>query len=146
MGVTVKVEGLSELKDAIEALPKATGKAVMRRVLMARAKTVAEAAKGNVPVESGQLRDSITASTRLSKRQKRDAQETASYVEVYAGPGPLPYAHLVEYGSVHNPKPRPFMRPAWDAVKGTMLTTIKDDLWVEIEQAVASSARKAAGG
>jgi HK97 gp10 family phage protein len=146
MGITVKVEGLSELKNALEQLPKATNKTVMRKVLMARAKPIAEAAKSYVPVKSGLLRDSIIASTRLSKRQKREAKETASYVEVYAGPGPLPYAHLVEFGSIHEPRPAPFMRPAWDSAKGSLLNNIKDDLWAEIRKAVDKLARKAARG
>jgi HK97 gp10 family phage protein len=146
MTVTIKIEGLRELQTAIEQLPKATGKSVMRKVLMARAKPIAAAAKTYVPVESGELRDSIIASTRLSKRQKRAAKETASYVEVYAGPGPLPYAHLVEYGSVHNPTPEPFMRPAWDGLKGSLLDAIKEDLWSEIQKAVGKLARKATSG
>ena len=145
MTVTVKIEGLSELKTAIEQLPKATGKSVMRKVLLARAKPIAAAAKSYVPVESGELRDSIIASTRLSKRQKRDAKETASYVEVYAGAGPLPHAHLVEFGSVHN-QPQPYMRPAWDNNKGTLLDAIKEDLWTEIQKAVDKLARKGARG
>ena len=69
MSITVKVEGLSELKAAIEQLPKAIGKSVMRKVLMARTKTIAAAAKSLAPVNSGELRDSIIASTKLSKRQ-----------------------------------------------------------------------------
>ena len=143
MTVTVKIEGLSELKAAIEQLPKATGKSVMRKVLLARAKPIAAAAKSYVPVESGELRDSIIASTRLSKRQKRDAKETASYVEVYAGAGPLPHAHLVEFGNVHN-QPQPYMRPAWDNHKGALLDAIKKDLWSEIQKAVDKLARKGA--
>ena len=145
MSVTVKIEGLSELKSAFEQLPKATDKGVMRKVLMARAKPIAAAAKALVAVESGELRDSIIASTRLSKRQKRDAKETASYVEVYAGAGPLPHAHLVEFGSVHN-QPQPYMRPAWDNTKGTLLDAIKEDLWTEIQTAVDKLARKGARG
>ena len=98
----IRIEGLSELKGALEALPKAVGKSVIRRVLMARAKMIADAARALCPVESGELKDSITASTRLSRSQQQEAKETASYVEVYAGPAPLPYAHLVEFGSIHN--------------------------------------------
>jgi len=145
MTVTVKIEGLSELKTAIEQLPKATGKSVMQKVLMARAKTIAAAAKSLVPVESGELRDSIVASTRLSKSQAREAKEAASYVEVYAGAGPLPHAHLVEFGSVHN-QPQPYMRPAWDNHKGALLDAIKEDLWSEIQKAVDKLARKGVRG
>ena len=144
MKVTIKVEGLSEIADAFEELPKAVGKSIMRKILMARAKVIAEAAKSYVPVRSGTLRDSIIASTRLSSRQRRDAKNAASYVEVYAGAGPLPYSHLVEFGSIHEPQPEPFIRPAWDSVKGSLLATIKDDLWVEIRKAADRIDGKAA--
>ena len=145
MTVTVKVEGLSELKSAFEQLPKATGEGVLRKVLLARAEPIAAAAKALVAVESGELRDSIVASTRLSKDQTRDAKETASYVEVYVGAGPLPHAHLVEFGSVNN-QPQPYLRPAWDSAKGALLDKFKEDLWSEIEKAVGKLARNAAKG
>ena len=145
MSVTVKIEGLSELKAAFEQLPKATGKSVMRKVLMGRAKSIATAAKALVAVESGELRDSITASTRLSKHQRREAEETASYVEVYVGAGPLPHAHLVEFGSVNN-QPQPYLRPAWDSAKGALLDNFKEDLWSEMEKAVGKLAQNAAKG
>jgi hypothetical protein len=48
-----------------------------------------------------------------------------------------------EYGT-HTLKPRPFLRPAWDAGKERLFLGIKDDLWKEIEKAVARRARKAA--
>ncbi len=145
MTVTIKIEGLSELRAALEQLPKATSKSVMRKVLMVRAKTIAAAAKSLVPVKSGELRDSIVASTKLSKSQRREAEETASYVEVYAGAGPLPHAHLVEFGSVNN-QPQPYMRPAWDTHKGTLLDSLKEDLWTDIQKAVDKLARKGARG
>lgn len=145
MSVTVKIEGLSELKSAFERLPRATGKSVMRKVLMARARPIAASARSLVPVESGELRDSIVASTKLSKSQAREAKETASYVEVYVGAGPLPHAHLVEFGSVNN-QPQPYMRPAWDGAKGALLDNFKEDLWSEIEKAVGKLAQNAAKG
>lgn len=55
MSITVKIEGLSELKAALEELPKATTKSVMRKVLIARAKPIAEAAKALAPVRQGAL-------------------------------------------------------------------------------------------
>ena len=145
MSVTVKIEGLSELKSAFEQLPKATGRSAMCKVLMTRAKTIAAAAKSLVPVESGELRDSIVASAKLSKSQAREAKETESYVEVYVGAGPLPHAHLVEFGSVNN-QPQPYMRPAWDGAKDTLLDDFKGDLWSEIEKAVGKLTRNAAQG
>jgi HK97 gp10 family phage protein len=90
------------------------------------------------------LASSINVATKLSKRQKSIHRKyNESDVEVFAGASPLIYAHMVEYGSIHN-KPKPFMRPAWDAGKAKLLEGIRDDLWKEIEKAVARRARKAA--
>ena len=56
--------------------------------------------------------------------------------------GPLPQAHLQEFGTKDQP-PQPFMRPAWDAEKRGVLEGIKDDLWAEIKKAAARLAKKA---
>lgn len=144
MSVTVKVEGLREISAALEQLPEAVTKQVMKRVLIARAKPIADTAKANCPVESGELKNSIKVSGRLSRSQAREARESASEVEVYIGPSPLPYAHLVEFGSIHN-APQPYMRPAWDGAKGTLLTNLAADLWAEIKKAAERLNRKPAG-
>lgn len=148
MSITVKVEGLKQIADAINQLPKATGKTVIRKVLMSRAKLIADDASILAPVKTGGLKRSIVASTRLAKSQRREAKENASYVEVYAGVGApaSAYAHLVEFGSIHNPLPRPFMRVAWDAYKELIIKDLAVDLWAEIEAAVEKLARKTAKG
>ena len=159
---TVKVEGLSALVEAFRELPKATGKNVMKRVLTARAKPIAEDAKALCPIYDGTVRiikskrgkeirlvpgalkKSIKISTKLSRSQQRKAKkETKEYVEIYIGPGPLPQAHLVEFGGEHN-TPQPYMRPAWDKNKGALLNNLRDDLWDEIRKAAERLARKAA--
>jgi HK97 gp10 family phage protein len=131
------------LKDALEELPKATGKNVMRRILKRRAQPIADDAEALAPVRTGQLKRSIIVGTRLSRRQRRAAKETKSYVEIYVGPGPLPQAHMDEFGTSQQ-KPQPFLRPAWDAHKGSLLNNLRDDLWAEIEKAAERLARKAA--
>ena len=147
---TFKVEGLSELKNALLELPKATGKNVMRRVLKQRAQPIADSASSAAPAnKQGEddniiLRDSISVSTKLSKRQRRDAKDTKSYTEVYVGPSAKAfYAFMQEFGTSKF-KPQPFMRPAWDSNKLTVLAGIKDDLWAEIKKASERLARKAA--
>jgi HK97 gp10 family phage protein len=92
------------------------------------------------------LKDSIGVSTRLSKNQKREHRKPdRNDIEVYAGAGPHPQAHLQEFGTKHAPA-QPFMRPAWDAEKREVLEGIKDDLWAEIKKAVVRLARRAAKG
>lgn len=145
--VVMKIEGLRELERALRELPKATGKAVLRRTLLKRAKPIAEAAAANATQVTGALARSATASTVLSKRQRalhrKMFRDDKASVEVFAGFGPDPAAHLEEYGSVHN-DPNPMLRPAWDAGKNAALEGIKDDLWLEIRKSAARLARKAA--
>lgn len=116
----------------------------MKRVLMQRGEPIAEAMRRVVPVDHGDLRDSITVGTRLSPRQKsRHRREGADDVEVFIGPGPHPQAHMVEFCTV-NMKPQPYVRPAWDQERMNALDGIKADLWTEIEKAAARIARKTA--
>ncbi len=160
MSIRFRIEGLSELKAALQDLPKATEKNVMRRVLKARAQPIADDAKALCPVyvgpakklkignrrveiAPGELKRSIKVGSKLSRHQRKDAKETKSYVEIYVGPAPLPYAHMVEFGSKHN-KPHPFMRLAWDKNKTAILNGIKDDLATEIRKAAERIARKTA--
>lgn len=147
MRSSVRIDGLKELDAALAELPRATGKNVLRRVgIRALAPIVADA-KDRVPVDEGDLRDSLKVTTRLSKRQQRmnakAVAEGKASVNLFAGAAALPHAHLVEFGTV-NMAPQPFMRPAWDANKDRVLQLIKDELGGEIEKAAARLARKQA--
>lgn len=150
MAVTVKIEGLKELDDALGELPKATGKNVLRRVLRKAAEPMAEQMRASAPVaeeNGGQLRDSIGVGTRLSRNQgrlhRKMFKDDRASVEMFVGAGAVPQAHLEEFGGATN-APRPYARPAWDANKDKMLAGIKSDLWAEIERAAARHARKMA--
>jgi HK97 gp10 family phage protein len=133
--VTVKVEGLSACAEALRELPRAVARDVMLRILTDRAEPIAETARNLAPVDLGDLRDSITVSTRLTKRQRGlHTKEGRDDVEVFVGPGPHPQAHLQEFGTVRHP-PQAFMRPAWDEHQGKLLDNIAEDLWDEIRQA-----------
>jgi HK97 gp10 family phage protein len=153
----VRIEGLSELETALAKLPKATGKAVLRRVLKNIAAPIAEHAERLAPLGSaeegdphpGQLKASIAVSTKLTRRQrsvhrKMFGSDRAS-VEMFVGAGGVPQAHLREFGSDGHP-PQPFMRPAWDANRMPALDSVKSQLWSEIEKAAKRLAKKAAKG
>lgn len=148
MKVRVEVQGLSDLVSAFEELPKATGKNVIKRILMRRAEPIADDARALVPVDWGDLRESITVSTKLNPSQRRLAKDTKSYTEVYVGPGPQRKIMVVEFGTKRMAA-RSFMRPAWDKNKGLLLANLAKDLWDEIKKAadkVAKKRLKAAGG
>ena len=142
MTVKVTIEGLAEVKTALRALPDATAKTVVRRVLRSRGEPIAARARRLVPVEEGELRDSIAVSTRLSRRQRaRRRKFDPNDIEVYIGAGPLPQAHLQEFGTEHS-LAQPFLRPAWDGGKREVLESIREDLWAEIANSVRHAARK----
>jgi HK97 gp10 family phage protein len=142
----VSVEGLSDLQEALRELPDATAKNVLRRVGRKVLEPIAEDARRLAPVDEGDLRDSIGVSTKLSRRQRGQHQKDGpDDVEIFAGAGPHPQAHLQEFGSEHHP-PQPFMRPAWEAGKDKLLEDVKAELWPEIVKATARQARKAARG
>ena len=144
MVIRVHVAGLAEVETALRQLPDTTAKNVLRRVGRKRLAPVAERAREMVPVGQGELRDSIAVSTRLTRRQRgKHTKDGVDDVEVFAGAGPHPQAHLQEFGTEHH-GPQRFMRPAWDAEKDGVLAEIRQDLWTEIERAAARLARKAA--
>lgn len=140
---TIRVEGLRELKEAIEEeLPKATGKNVIRRALLAAAEPIESTAQALAPVKTGTLRDRITVSTKLSSHQRKGYQKESQF-EAYVGPPPLLQAITSEFGTV-NQQPIPFMRPAWSANKTKALDLFKKTLEEELEKARARIARKLA--
>ena len=134
----VRLEGFSELDKALGALGKATGRNVMRRAGVKALEPMAEDASRRAPKLFGDLKDSITASTKRPKKHRKVAE-----VEVYMGPNRDPAGHLQEFGTKHHP-PQPFMRPAWDAGKDDVLDSLKDSLGSEIMRAAARQAKKTA--
>lgn len=148
----VKVEGLRELEQNLRALPKATARDVLKRVLIKRAEPMAETMRSLVPddpatPETVDLKGSIGIGTKLSKRQARlhrkENKDDKQFAEVFVGAGPKPQAHLQEFGTV-NHGPQPFVRPAWDQHKDSILAGLKDDLWNEIEKTAKRHAARLA--
>lgn len=142
---TVHVEGLDEVQEALRsALPDRTARNVMKRVLTKRGKITVARAQAMAPRHTGRLRISIDAGKRLGRRQRRENRPVdPSDVEVFIAAGPLPWAHMMEYGTEKD-RPQPFLRPAWDATRMTVLAGVKTDMIMEIEKAVARAAKKAA--
>lgn len=132
----IHVSGLADLQKALDQLPVKIERNIMRGAMRAGSKVMAEEAKQQVPVDSGDLRNSIKVTTRA-----RRGQVSAT---VRAGDKKAFYAHMVEFGTaahlipkpsrkksserialffggkvvskVQHPgtRPQPFMRPAFD--------------------------------
>lgn len=151
MKTTVRTEGFQELDKALAELPKATAKNVMRRVLRKVAQPMADTMKAKAPDDpktgGNDLRSSIGVGTQLSKRQRglhrKMFKDDKASVEVFVGAGPVPQAHLQEFGTVHH-GPQPFARPAWDQHREELIPQIGNEMWAEIEKAAQRLARKAA--
>lgn len=145
MAVKVHVEGLRDLEKALQQLPKANAKAVLRRTLKEAGEPVAKTARALAPEHMGHLRESIDVSTKLSGRQRK-LHKKESPVEMFIGPGPDPAAHLQEFGTGPGQQAQPFLRPAWDQHKSQVLDTIANRTWYEIEQTAARLAKRALRG
>lgn len=146
---TLKLEGFSELAEALEQLGKATTqKASLRRALKAAAEPMADKAQARAPVgDTRTLAPSIIVSTRLSKRQaslhRRMFRNDRAAVEMFVGAGPLPSAHAQEFGTIHHAA-QPFMRPAFDEDKMAFLDRLKQEIAADIKKTVARAEQRAA--
>lgn len=157
--LTVKVEGLRELNQALEDLPKATSRNVVKRTLIKALLPMEAIASAHAPELTGELKESIDISQKLSSRQKRlhqaefggKAVRTAegfksdpkTEVFVFMGPRPGSKTIVQEFGSAYV-TPHPYMRPAWDGGSRKALEIIADQLALEIDAAAKRLARKAA--
>ena len=141
----MKLVGFDGLEKALDDLPKATSKNVVRRVLKKHGQPFADTARQLVPVDQGHLKRGITVGTRLAKSQRREAKklQQQGFILMHVGPKGDPAAHITEFG-FDDRAAEPFMRPAWDKHKGGVLDGIADDLWKEIKKASERLARKAA--
>ncbi|ARR55334.1 hypothetical protein HY78_18750 [Rhizorhabdus wittichii DC-6] len=150
--VTIKVEGLRELDEALKELPKSARKPVLRRIARKALIPFLAAVKAKAPVDdpadtpkrpAGALRDSYTIGSTLNRSQRRTVKrEGKSDVEVYAGTNDR-VGILQEFGTV-NHAARPHGRPAWDETKDEALAIVQTELGGEIEKTAARAARKAA--
>lgn len=118
----IKVEGLESVLDKLDAIDSAHRDKAYKDGLGAGGAVAIKEAKTLVPVESGDLRDNLHVGgyTQLTPGYRR----IGAYGELKKPLGrgrtagvligtKLPYAHLVELGSVHNRR-RPFLKPAVD--------------------------------
>lgn len=153
-----QLSGQKELAEAFEELPKSVGNAVLRTTITKALRPVRDDAKNFVRRDEHDLAESIVISTRLNKRQRRIYGKHGDVV-VYAGPSHPKgaHGHLLEFGTgpryhkttgryVGVMPARPFMRPAWDANRGRVLQTIREDLWANIVKAAQRLRKRAEAG
>lgn len=160
--VTTKVEGLRELRAALEEMKKAASTRIMKQAVEAGAEPMRATAEANAPRDTTLLAESVETSSKLTARQRRLAGKSAKRqadggfrsakstgVEVHVGPGadksrkaPPPSGLLQEFGTRNHPA-QPFLRPAWDRHKGEALTIITEALRRAIDKAAKRAAKRA---
>jgi len=165
-GFSFELEGLKELDDMLRQLPKAMGKAVLRKVLNKAALPIQVAAKAHVPrsetrnikgiaYSGGNLAESIVITPRLKKSQRRGQRLAKDEIVVYVG-STAPHAHLVEFGTAERYRKSgghtgampafPFLTVAWDSTKKKALRIIRDELETELVKAASRLRKKAVKG
>lgn len=154
--VVVSTSGFKALEAALAELPKATARNVLKRTMIKAAEPIRSRAEELAPRDTGNLKKSIIASTRLKNKVGNAAYSAAiwaglgkgaalqamraarrankaSFAELYIGPV-VPdafYAHFLEFGTQKAPA-QPFLRPAWDARKDDALSIMRSELGNEI--------------
>ena len=142
--MTVKFEGGKELEKALMELKNTTAKATVRRagkkaLIPLRDKAIALAPYNSASGADGHVKDEIHISTKAAKGTRKKSQ-----VEVYCGVATSQghVGSLQEFGTAHH-GPQPFMRPAWDGLKMTVLTRFRDEMWTEVRKSAERQRRKA---
>lgn len=171
--ITVKISGLKECQDALGELSKGTARGALRRVLLAAAGPMADAASANAPRDTGELAGSVRVGTktisRVGKKEYAEVMQSGgtkaeavealkgarraageeSFALVFIGPTKAyDKANSIkrwvqEFGSSQQ-SGKPYMRPAFDAHKYSTLERIKQLLMPEIEKTIARAKKRAA--
>jgi HK97 gp10 family phage protein len=130
MDIKVDVKGLQGVEDALAQAGPKIAKRALRKGLIVGGQVLLDAVKGLTPVavegtpqaKPGELRDAMAMKIKLSaKEQAGYAVIGAEYKKEDGNQSPGVYDPDVEFGSVHNPVPKPHMRPGFDQAKGAAL-------------------------
>ncbi|MDG3040440.1 HK97-gp10 family putative phage morphogenesis protein [Roseicyclus marinus] len=150
--VSFRVEGFREMEAALDELASlSTRRSVARRALIKAAQPMAELMRSLAPDDPNTANEdlvgSIAVSPTLSDRQRglhrRMFPNHRTSVEVFVGAGPVPQAHLQEFGTQHH-APQPFGRPAFDMDARNLIDRLGREMWSEIQRSVARARRRQA--
>ena len=164
------VDGLAALDRSLAQISdEATQKRVIISAMKKALKPVAESAKQKVPVDEGDLRNSIVVSTKITKRQGRGLVKGVPRVFVGSN---WPSAHLVEFGTgprvakirrsrvlvsqsgqvfgtsvdAGNMPAMPFLRPAFESLQQQVLKKFGEEMWKNISRTAKRLLKQAKAG
>ena len=134
-----RFEGIEEVQQLLDALPKALGQKTLQGILRKNAKPLIERGRQLAPKDDGDLQKSLGT---LSGRG------AGKGVSIYVGPRRSNafkgyHAHLVEFGtaarqtkdgrSTGTMPAQPFWRPAFDQTRDDIITGIRLDIKAILE-------------
>lgn len=134
-----KVQGLDKLRKKMRALPDVARKEI-RAAMEKGANEIVAMAKGLVPVDNGDLRDSIGwtwGSAPKGSMTLAQAGEGDFRLTIYAGNDRAFYARWVEFGTEQNTA-QPFFYPSYRALRKRTKS--------RISRAYTKAAKKVAAG
>ena len=123
MDITVEVQGLKGVEDALAQAGPKLAKRALRRALKAGGDRMVAGAKSRAPLlkvatkrrQPGELRDSIGMKIALSAKQESGTVTIGPLKDKSKGKdSPGTWGMFVEFGSVHGAA-QPFMRPGFDS-------------------------------
>ena len=141
MKMTVEIEGLKGVEDALSQAGPKLAKRALRKALVAGAEQFEAAAKKNAPVlakatarrQPGELRDAIDMSVKLSGTQESGvARVGIRHGKEKGADSPAVWGSFVEFGSVHGAA-QPFMRPAFEQAKNRAQEVFTDEIKKGVE-------------
>lgn len=146
-GRTVQIDGLDELREKLREFGVKEGRAIMRNTIRGIAARIRDAAKKTAPIDSGDLRDSITVKARRSTPDN-------PVFEVWAGSTKGAkldafYWRFVEYGTSSGKKgtpaqpARPFIGPAAEAVRAQLPGILREEFGKKWEAAMRKTLKRA---
>lgn len=124
--VTVNVSGLEGLEAALRDAGPKLARQSLTAALKAGGDVFLAAVKSHCPVgvedtpqaTPGELRDALTTQVTFSPKHGSGTVHVGVKKHPEMGSqSPAVYAGFVEFGSVHNPQAKPFLRPGFDESK-----------------------------
>tara|TARA_B110000977_G_scaffold108465_1_gene141153 strand:+ start:393 stop:866 length:474 start_codon:yes stop_codon:yes gene_type:complete len=145
---TIKVSGLKELEEALNALDHDLHKKVLKAAGKAAMAPVATSVRNNVPKDTGGLYSTIRLDATTDVRRLKKAGRKASMIaSVSAGrrskkSGATGHQALnVEYGNSRT-KARPFMRPAIQGRERSTILQFRKHLRIGVNKSAKTQARR----
>lgn len=159
--ITVKIDGLEQLKKALNQLPIDIQQRALRSAVSASAKVVVDAAIQKAPAgetgnlkkaiyryrsrsESGTGRETYLIGVRKGKKAYADTARNRRLNRVgkkYTVQGEAYYWRFLEFGTAKM-QAKPFMRPAFEGSRGKILEVMKERLGKAIQTQANKLAKK----